>query len=180
MIEAATAAATALSIARWNQHQRQEQEQRLRQLMVEMNGAIEDGGGDPNGRRPTLRRSSSSVDSHGSRTSDRGSISGGGSISGSGMWNTLEIHTHAHSFSHNQPAPRWRIDSLCAYRLSPPPRRAQNAIPDMCIPAVRRRDKITCPCTTRSTILFPRKLGKPWKLHACKVCGARPAQNTTN
>ena len=73
---AAAAAVTAESLARWNRQQKQEQEQRLRQLIVQMKEAVE-GDCDVGGRRPTLRRaSSSSVDSR--RSSGRVSISGSG------------------------------------------------------------------------------------------------------
>lgn len=73
---ASAAAVTAESLARWNRQQKQEQEQRLRQLIVQMKEAVE-GDCDVGGRRPTLRRgSSSSVDSR--RSSGRVSISGSG------------------------------------------------------------------------------------------------------
>ncbi|CAM9333584.1 unnamed protein product [Ectocarpus sp. 12 AP-2014] len=84
--------ANALSLARWNQHQKQDQEQRLQQLMVAMRDAVSRGV-DESGRRPTLRRGSSSTGSRstssGTNSSARGSLSGRGSISGSGIYRDL-------------------------------------------------------------------------------------------
>eukprot|EP00752_Nemacystus_decipiens_P013392 g11857.t1 len=77
---ASAAAVTAESLARWNRQQTHEQQQHLRQLIVEMKEAV-GGEGDVGGRRPTLRRGSSSVDS---RTSN-----GRVSISGSGIFREL-------------------------------------------------------------------------------------------
>lgn len=79
--------ASALSLARWNQHQKQEQEMRLQQLIVAMRDAVSRGG-DESGRRPTLRRGSSSA---GSRSTSSGTNSSArGSISGSGMSNNSD------------------------------------------------------------------------------------------
>ncbi|CAN0032966.1 unnamed protein product, partial [Ectocarpus sp. 6 AP-2014] len=84
--------ASALSLAQWNQHKKQDQEQRLQQLMVAMRDAVSRGG-DESGRRPTLRRGSSSAGSRstssGTNSCARGGLSGRGSISGSGIYRDL-------------------------------------------------------------------------------------------
>eukprot|EP00903_Cladosiphon_okamuranus_P015639 g14441.t1 len=85
---ASAAAVTTGTLARWNQQQNQEQ--RLRQLLDEMKEALDgdDGDDDVCGRRSTLRRGVSSVDSHrssGSRVS----------ISGSGIYRNLALGVDA-------------------------------------------------------------------------------------